>query len=117
MRGGRRERNGPRWNSIKGGDEEREILREEWKMMSRGRERMDTAIRVRKRKGEKISFKEGILVTCVCVQDYIVCKIILLGKSYNYHNYDLFINEFKKRNIYIKFLFVFIVKSESKSFE
>lgn len=101
MRGGRRERNGPRWNSIKGGDEEREILREEWKMMSRERERMDTAIRVRKRKGEKISFKEGI---------------ILLGKSYNYHNYDLFINEFKKY-IYIKFLFVFIVKSESKSFE
>lgn len=49
------------------------------------RERMDTAIRVRKRKGEKISFKEGI---------------ILLGKSYNYHNYDLFINEFKKIYIY-----------------
>lgn len=91
MRGGRRERNGPRWNSIKGGDEE--ILREEWKMMSRERERMDTAIRVRKRKGEKISFKEGI---------------ILLGKSYNYHNYDLFINEFKKK-IYILNFFSYLL--------
>lgn len=58
------------------------------------RERMDTAIRVRKRKGEKISFKEGI---------------ILLGKSYNYHNYDLFINEFKKKKIYILNFFSYLL--------
>lgn len=59
----RRERNGPRWNSIKGGDEEREILREEWKMMSLSlsfsfeRYDMDTAIRARK--GEEIFEKES----------------------------------------------------------
>lgn len=56
LRGGRRERNGPRWNSIKGGDEEREILREEWKMMSRERER-ESGRTLRVRKEEKISEK------------------------------------------------------------
>lgn len=61
MRGGRRERNGPRWNSIKGGDEEREILREEWKMMSREREReRESGRTLRVRKEEKI-FEKGYL--------------------------------------------------------
>lgn len=83
----RRERNGPRWNSIKGGDEEREILREEWKMMSLSLsfsfERYDMDIRLEQEKERKSLRKNHFT----------------WEKLYNYQKYDLFI-EFENMYIY-----------------